>query len=71
LPTVHKSPNTSLRLTLFGYNHDRLDESTGLIDYDQCELLAKAYRPKLLIAGASAYSRLYDYKRMREIADQR
>jgi glycine hydroxymethyltransferase len=48
----------------------RLDESTGLIDYDQCELLAKAYRPKLLIAGASAYSRLYDYKRMREIADQ-
>jgi glycine hydroxymethyltransferase len=48
----------------------RLDESTGLIDYDGCEALARAYRPKLLIAGASAYSRLYDYKRMREIADQ-
>ena len=47
----------------------RLDESTGLIDYDACQTLATAYRPKLLIAGASAYSRLYDYKRMREIAD--
>lgn len=48
----------------------RLDESTGLIDYDMCEKLAAAYRPKLLIAGASAYSRLYDYPRMRQIADQ-
>ena len=48
----------------------RLDESTGLIDYDACERLAAAYRPKVLIAGASAYSRLYDYARMREIADQ-
>merc|ERR1712216_875188 len=47
----------------------RLDESTGLIDYDGCEALARAYRPKMLIAGASAYSRLYDYKRMRAIAD--
>merc|ERR1712216_389066 len=47
----------------------RLDESTGLIDYDARQTLATAYRPKLLIAGASAYSRLYDYKRMREIAD--
>ena len=36
----------------------RLDESTGLIDYDGCEALARAYRPKMLIAGASAYSRL-------------
>jgi len=47
----------------------RLDESTGLIDYDACQTLAAAYRPKLLIAGASAYSRLYDYERMRQIAD--
>jgi glycine hydroxymethyltransferase len=48
----------------------RLDESTGLIDYDAAEKLAAAFRPKILIAGASAYSRLYDYPRMRKIADQ-
>jgi glycine hydroxymethyltransferase len=48
----------------------RLDESTGLIDYDACETLAAAYRPKLIVAGASAYSRLYDYARMRQIADK-
>jgi len=48
----------------------QLDESTGLIDYDTLEANAKLFRPKLLIAGASAFSRLIDYKRMREIADQ-
>mmetsp|Transcript_58585 Transcript_58585/g.189792 ORF Transcript_58585/g.189792 Transcript_58585/m.189792 type:complete len:487 (+) Transcript_58585:95-1555(+) len=47
----------------------RLDESTGLIDYDECEKFASRIRPKILIAGTSAYSRLIDYKRMREIAD--
>lgn len=48
----------------------RLDESTGLIDYDQLEKSAILFRPKLIIAGASAYSRLYDYPRMRAIADK-
>jgi glycine hydroxymethyltransferase len=47
----------------------RLDESTGLIDYDALEKSAALFRPKLIIAGASAYSRNYDYKRMRAIAD--
>jgi len=47
----------------------RLDESTGLIDYDALQTSAKIIRPKLIIAGASAYSRHYDYARMREIAD--
>ena len=47
----------------------RLDESTGLIDYDQLEELATLYRPKIIIAGTSAYSRLIDYPRMRSIAD--
>ncbi len=47
----------------------RLDESTGLIDYDLLEMLASLYRPKILIAGASAYPRLIDYARMRKIAD--
>ena len=47
----------------------RLDESTGLIDYDTLAANAKLFRPKLLVAGTSAYSRLIDYPRMREIAD--
>lgn len=45
----------------------RLDESTGLIDYDKLEELAKIYRPKLIVAGTSAYSRLIDYERMKQI----
>jgi glycine hydroxymethyltransferase len=47
----------------------RLDEKTGLIDYDRLQELAMLYRPKLIIAGTSAYSRLIDYERMREIAN--
>ncbi|KAM4065947.1 serine hydroxymethyltransferase [Hirsutella rhossiliensis] len=48
----------------------RLDESTGLIDYDKLEEMALLYRPKIIVAGASAYSRLIDYKRMRDICDK-
>jgi glycine hydroxymethyltransferase len=47
----------------------RLDEKTGVIDYDKMEENAKLYRPKLIVAGASAYARLIDYARMRKIAD--
>eukprot|EP00899_Mesostigma_viride_P026530 jgi/Mesvir1/7061/Mv09177-RA.1 len=47
----------------------RLDESTGIIDYDTLAKNALLFRPNLIIAGASAYPRDYDYKRMREIAD--
>ena len=46
-----------------------LDESTGLINYDQLERDAKLFRPKMIIAGASAYPRDIDYPRMRQIAD--
>lgn len=49
----------------------RLDEATGHIDYDALEKSAQLFRPKLIIAGASAYSRNIDYKRMREIAGER
>lgn len=49
----------------------RLDESTGHIDYDALEKSAQLFRPKLIIAGASAYSRNIDYKRMRDIAGGR
>ena len=48
----------------------RLDESTGLIDYQKLEEMAILYRPRIIIAGTSAYSRLIEYKRMREIAEK-
>lgn len=47
-----------------------VDEQTGRIDYDKVEALAKECRPKLLLAGASAYPRIIDFKRFREIADE-
>ena len=47
-----------------------LDEQTGLIDYDKMESLALEHKPKLIIGGASAYSREWDYERMRRIADR-
>jgi glycine hydroxymethyltransferase len=47
-----------------------VEEDTGTIDYDKMEATALAEKPKLIIAGASAYSRDWDYKRMRQIADK-
>jgi glycine/serine hydroxymethyltransferase len=47
----------------------RLDESTGLIDYDRLAENALLFRPKIIIAGTSAYARHIDYKRMRAISD--
>lgn len=47
----------------------RLNETTGTIDYDAMANSAELFRPKLIVAGASAYSRLIDYERIREIAD--
>lgn len=47
-----------------------LDQNSGLIDYDEMERLALEHKPKLIIGGASAYSREWDYARMREIADK-
>jgi len=46
-----------------------LNEATGLLDYDKIADLAKKEKPKLIITGASAYSRDWDYKKFREIAD--
>ncbi|URD72946.1 Interconversion of serine and glycine (By similarity) [Musa troglodytarum] len=48
----------------------RLNESTGYIDYDQLEKSATLFRPKLTVAGASAYARLYDYARIRKVCDK-
>lgn len=47
----------------------RLNEETGLIDYDTLEKNATLFRPKMIIAGASAYSRDFDYDRLRKICD--
>ena len=46
-----------------------LDEGTGEIDYAQVEALAKEHQPKMIIAGFSAYSRVVDWQRFRDIAD--
>ena len=65
---THGSPvNFSGKLyrpTFYGVEPD-----TGLIDYDKVADIAKKERPKMIICGASAYSRDWDYKRLREIAD--
>ncbi len=65
----HGSPvNTSgILYNAVGYD---LDQATGRVDYDQMEKLAKEHKPKLIIGGGSAYSREWDYKRMRQIADE-
>lgn len=66
---THGSPvNFSGRLyktSFYGVN-----KKTGLVDYDAMEVVARKEKPKLIIAGASAYSRDWDYKRMRTLADE-
>ncbi len=47
-----------------------VEPETGLIDWDKVEVIAKRERPKMLICGASAYSRDWDYVRLRKIADE-
>ena len=51
--------------TFYGVVHE-----TGLIDYDTLEQQARTHKPKLIICGASAYSRDWDYKRIRAVADE-
>jgi len=46
-----------------------LNEETGEIDYDEVERLAKEHKPKMIVAGFSAYSRVVDWQRFRDIAD--
>lgn len=60
--------NTSgLLYNPIGYN---LNKETGRVDYDKMEQLALQHKPKLIIGGGSAYSREWDYARMRKIADE-
>ena len=53
----------------FNALHYEVDKKTGLIDYDSVEKIAKEKKPKLIIAGGSAYSRIIDFKKFREICD--
>jgi len=65
---THGSPvNFSGKLYQF-YSYG-LDLSTGKIDYDEAERLAKQHKPKLIVSGFSAYSRIVDWQRLRDIAD--
>ncbi len=66
---THGSP-VNLSGKLYNAVSYGVKEDTGHIDYDQMEEIALKEKPKLLIGGASAYSREWDYKRMREIADK-
>ncbi|MCM1356826.1 MAG: serine hydroxymethyltransferase [Staphylococcus sp.] len=65
----HGSPVnfSGLMFQALEYNVDR---ETGLVDYDQMEEVARRERPRLIVGGASAYSREWDYARMRRLADE-
>ena len=54
----------------FNAIHYDVNKDTGLIDYDSVEKLALEHKPKIIIAGGSAYSRIIDFKRFREICDK-
>jgi len=54
----------------FNAIHYEVDKETGLIDYDNVEKLALDNKPKIIIAGGSAYSRIIDFKKFREICDK-
>lgn len=66
---THGSP-VNLSGILYNAVSYKLNEETGRIDYDAMEKTALEEKPKLIVGGASAYSREWDYKRMREIADK-
>lgn len=62
------------KLNFSGMNYNFIpygvNKETECIDYDELERLALLYKPKLIVAGASAYSRIIDFKRIREICDK-
>lgn len=64
----HGSPVNSSGILYHALEYN-VKEDTGMVDYDQLEAVANQERPKLIIAGASAYSREWDYARIRKVAD--
>lgn len=69
LPTINCRVRISAVSTYFETFPYRVNLETGIIDYDILQDNALMYRPKTIVAGTSAYCRLIDYKRMREIAE--
>jgi glycine hydroxymethyltransferase len=65
---THGSP-VSFSGKLYNFVHYGVDPTSELLDYDRVQQLANEHRPKLIVAGASAYSRLIDWARFKEIAD--
>ncbi len=65
----HGSP-VNISGTYFNAVHYGVDKKSELIDFNQVEDLAKKYKPKVIVAGASAYPRVIDFERFREIADE-
>ena len=65
---THGSP-VSFSGQTYRFVHYGVDPQTEVIDYDRVEALAREHRPKLIVAGASAYARIIDWRRFREIAD--
>lgn len=68
----HLSHGSEVNTSGILYHHIGYDlnKETGRVDYDEMEKLALEYKPKLIIGGGSAYSREWDYERMRKIADE-
>ena len=66
---THGSP-VNFSGKLYNFIPYGVNEKTGTIDYDEVEKLALEHKPKLILAGASAYPRIIDFKRFREIADK-
>ncbi|MCK5846933.1 MAG: serine hydroxymethyltransferase [Bacteroidales bacterium] len=68
----HLSHGSPVNLSGINYNPVayHVKEETGTVDYDEMEKLALEHKPKMIIAGASAYSRDWDFERMRTIADK-
>ena len=68
----HLSHGSSVNLSGINYNPVayHVNEETGRVDYDEMEKIALECKPKMIVAGASAYSRDWDFPRMRKIADK-
>ena len=66
---THGSP-VNISGVYYNFVEYGVDKETELIDYDEVRRIAKEAKPKLIVAGASAYSRIIDFKKFREIADE-
>ncbi len=68
----HLSHGSRLSLSgkLYSFAHYGVDRETGMLDYDAIERQALEFRPRLIVAGASAYSRIIDWQALRQISDR-